>query len=123
GTTNLLSANQSSVETDTTGFDTANFATIARDTSKAWHGSASLRIVRGSGDPAVFMGSTTAFDVAPGEFVTWSCMLEQGDGLPDARLRIRWADASGVAVGFSDSPAFTPSGFNGKRHSFTAQAP
>lgn len=44
GTTNLLTANQASVETDTTGFGSSG-ATISRDTTKAWHGAASLKVV------------------------------------------------------------------------------
>ncbi|MEL7567641.1 MAG: sugar-binding protein, partial [Dehalobacterium sp.] len=45
GTTNLLTANQSSVETDTTGFSAFNSATLSRDTTERWHGSASLKVV------------------------------------------------------------------------------
>ena len=50
GTTNLLTANQSSVETDTTGFTTAGSwlinggATISRVTTEYWHGTASLKV-------------------------------------------------------------------------------
>lgn len=49
-TTNLLTANQASVETDTTGFSTASSfqinsgATITRVTTEKWHGNASLRV-------------------------------------------------------------------------------
>src|SRR5690606_9261968 len=46
-TTNLLTENQSSVETDTSGFLTGSrvsTATLSRDTTVAWHGSASLRV-------------------------------------------------------------------------------
>ncbi|MDE1904952.1 MAG: hypothetical protein KGH75_00695 [Rhodospirillales bacterium] len=43
-TTNLLTANQADVETDTTGFTTINTGvTLARDTSHAWHGASSLK--------------------------------------------------------------------------------
>ena len=44
GTTNLLSENQASVETDTTGFDSVNGSTILRDVTEAWYGSASLEV-------------------------------------------------------------------------------
>ncbi|MFO7172061.1 MAG: LamG-like jellyroll fold domain-containing protein [Bacillota bacterium] len=45
--TNLLSANQSSVETDTSGFQVtgSGAVSISRDTNKAWHGAASLKVV------------------------------------------------------------------------------
>jgi hypothetical protein len=51
GTTNLLSANQSSVETDTTGFSAsasallATGASISRVTTEHWSGAASLQVV------------------------------------------------------------------------------
>ncbi|HEX7022643.1 MAG TPA: hypothetical protein VF171_07285, partial [Trueperaceae bacterium] len=44
-TTNLLTANQSSVETDATGFSPFNGATISRVTTEFWHGQASLQVV------------------------------------------------------------------------------
>lgn len=45
GTTNLLSANQSSVETDLTGFFSINGGVISRDTTQYMSGAASLKIV------------------------------------------------------------------------------
>ena len=45
GTTNLLTANQSSVETDLTGFTALDAATLTRDTVEHWHGIASLKVV------------------------------------------------------------------------------
>lgn len=42
---NYLSVNQSNVETDTTGFATAQGATISRTTTEQWQGSASLSVV------------------------------------------------------------------------------
>jgi len=45
GTTNLLSANQASIETDTTGFSAISGATLTRVTAEHWHGDASLRVV------------------------------------------------------------------------------
>lgn len=46
GTINLLTANQASAETDTTGFAVVGSGvTITRDTTKSWHGLASLKVV------------------------------------------------------------------------------
>ena len=45
GTTNLLTANQASVETDLTGLNTVGTGvTIIRDTAERWHGVSSLRV-------------------------------------------------------------------------------
>lgn len=43
--TNLLTANQASIETDTTGFAALATATISRNTSFFWYGASSLRTV------------------------------------------------------------------------------
>lgn len=51
GTTNLLTANQSNVETDLTGI-TAATATVTRDATTAWQGSASAKSVTSSGSSA-----------------------------------------------------------------------
>jgi hypothetical protein len=45
GTTNLLTENQASVETDTTGYGSVSGATLTKDTIEHWHGGASLKIV------------------------------------------------------------------------------
>lgn len=46
GTTNLLTANQASVETDTAGFVAQTASSIlSRDTDEHWHGSASLKTI------------------------------------------------------------------------------
>lgn len=45
GVTNLLTANQASVETNTTGFTALLGATIARSTAQFWTGAASLEVI------------------------------------------------------------------------------
>ncbi len=42
---NMLTANQSDVETDTSGFTAITGATLTRDTTQQWHGAASLKVV------------------------------------------------------------------------------
>ncbi|NPV90063.1 MAG: hypothetical protein HPY50_04715 [Firmicutes bacterium] len=42
---NLLTNNQASIETDTTGFTLIGSPTLTRDTNEHWHGSASLKVV------------------------------------------------------------------------------
>lgn len=44
GTTNLITANQSNIETDGTGLTSAGSATLTRDTTTAWEGAASLKV-------------------------------------------------------------------------------
>ncbi len=45
GTTNLLTANQTSAETDLSGFVAFGSTTISRDTTEHWQGGASLKVV------------------------------------------------------------------------------
>lgn len=67
---NLLTANQSDIETDVSGFSTAASnllggnlpATMARDTSKSWHGAASLHMQT----PAGLTGGSAGIETTPG---------------------------------------------------------
>ncbi|HBC94479.1 MAG TPA: hypothetical protein DCZ10_16655, partial [Pelotomaculum sp.] len=66
-TANLLTANQSSVETDTTGLSSFSSATITRDTAEPWQGEACLKVVTpgsiaGEGMLADKTGLTLAVD-------------------------------------------------------------
>ncbi len=61
-TYNELTGNQQSVETDITGFTLVSGATIARDISRAWHGSASLKVT-----PAASAGSGARIPLAAPE--------------------------------------------------------
>jgi hypothetical protein len=66
GTINLLTANQSSVETDTTGFVNTSFgsSTMTRDTSKAWHGSASIKVTSTDAEQ-IMLGLSTELSPRP----------------------------------------------------------
>lgn len=62
GTTNVLTANQSSAETDLTGFTPLNGAVLAQDSSYAWHGRYSVKVstpgnTAGEGIKISFTGS------------------------------------------------------------------
>ncbi|MGB9781472.1 MAG: hypothetical protein ACPLXA_00715 [Moorellaceae bacterium] len=62
GTANVLTANQSSAETDLTGYVAGKGATLAQDTSYAWHGTKSVKVttpglVAGEGVRVSFTGS------------------------------------------------------------------
>lgn len=62
GAANVLTANQSSAETDLTGFTAVNGATLAQDSSYAWHGTYSVKVttlgaVAGEGVKVSFTGN------------------------------------------------------------------
>ena len=77
GTTNLLTANQASVETDLTGF-AALVGALARDTTRAWHGAACGRM---------------SADAAP---ITWTARTSGTGSHLDS---VAWSGTMWVAVG------------------------
>ncbi len=92
GTTNLLTANQSSVETDLTGFTAIRNATLSRDATKSWHGSASLRVTtpglqNDEGVAITYSASLSAGQVfnysvyLAGTGTVWLAILEYGSTL------------------------------------------
>uniref|UniRef100_UPI00261E1DDE phage tail spike protein n=1 Tax=Bacteroides sp. TaxID=29523 RepID=UPI00261E1DDE len=72
GTPNLLSANQSSVETNTTGFTSNNGAVLTRDITKYWTGNASLKVVSTGG---TYQGFCVTASVTTGLVYTFSVYL------------------------------------------------
>lgn len=70
-TKNLLTDNQASVETDTSGFVAGN-ATIARSTARAHHGAASLSVVALDGTLDSYVTAAVGAGIAPGGTYTLS---------------------------------------------------
>lgn len=87
---NILSLNQSSVETDLTGFSTLGSATQSRDTTKAWIGSASVKVITGG---AVNDGTSVSQANASGGAWTGSFYV-QGTGNFYLLMRITYTDAT-----------------------------
>lgn len=77
GTTNLLTANQSSIETDTTGLAGQYGATITRDTTEYWNGNASLKVVTpGARNFEGVTASVTGMTLAVGDQYTASAWVK-----------------------------------------------
>ena len=96
---NLLTANQASIETDTTGLAVANVATIARSTAQAKVGSASLLITDTNGTAnagaAGTPRGTSGIAVTPGVTYTGTASVLKGVGTRTLQLRLLWWDAGG----------------------------
>ena len=100
GTTNLLTANQSDVETDTSGFG-YNLCTLSRDTSLSWHGSACLKVTINNGAVSSGLYVTTAnASVIAGENVTASAYVRKGQGDYSVRITIEWKNSSGQIIDY-----------------------
>ena len=108
--TNLLTTNQASVETDTSGLASANASTIARSTAQAYIGSASLLMTSSIIGPA-FAGGTprpgsgTTVPVTAGLTYTASARVLNSVGSRQYRLRILWWNAAGANLGDTGAQA------------------
>lgn len=103
GTTNLLSANQSSVETDLTGLSVVlGTETLARDVAERWHGTSSLKVtttgVSGEGAKTASTDVSASMDYA-------ASIWAKGSGTINLKLNER--DSSDASIGTSDSGAIT----------------
>jgi len=102
-TTNLLTANQSSVETDTTGF-TGVESTITRDTTEYWNGSASLKVETNNATTVEGVVTNPSTDVSAALNYTFSCYVK-GSGTVKVILSER--DAENAAIGQGESAPIT----------------
>lgn len=100
-TTNLLTDNQASVETDLTGFSPNAAATIYRDTITAYHGTACLKIV--TNGVTGYEGATFTMAATPLQTYTFSVWLK-GAGVASVWINER---SSGGSVGSTITPDIT----------------
>lgn len=80
---NLLTANQSSVETDTTGFSVTGggTTTLTRDTTTAWQGSASLKAVTdGTTNPQGAKAALAGTNYQANQSYIFSCYVKGASG-------------------------------------------
>jgi hypothetical protein len=100
---NLLTANQASVETDTTGWQADGATSIARSTAQAYSGSASMLITSPvSGYGARTVGNT-AIPVTAGETYTVTGMVKSASRTQ--RTGVLWYTAAGAYISESTTPA------------------
>lgn|GEM_PF-6821728 len=115
GVTNLLTANQASVETDLTGLVIhGGGTTLIRDTSVAWQGSASIRVVTDGAQNFQGIMSDVLIPVAHSQTYTFSAWV-RGSGNID--LVIHEYTAAGVLIAGSHSSMSANSAWT--RHSVT----
>ncbi|MFA7265143.1 MAG: hypothetical protein WC054_02425 [Candidatus Nanopelagicales bacterium] len=102
--TNLLTANQSSLETDTTGWVTAGEnCTASRSTTKAFSGAASLRL-SSTASGTMWTSTLTGTDGVPvdaGDFYTAAALVANNSGSTStpAFIGLRFYDAVGTLIG------------------------
>ena len=98
GTTNLLTANQASVETDLTGLGVYSGATITRDTTEKWQGTASMKVV--TNGVAVHEGAKTypATSVFASTTYTGSAWVKVPAGATIQLMLSDWVDKSNAVT-------------------------
>ncbi len=127
GTTNLLTANQSSVETDLTGLsmlgDEAAKGTLTRNTVQKWSGNACAKVDMNTemsvGDD-VCMGTPAGaggIAVSGGTAYVFSVYIKSSEGTTDdAKLRIVEYNSAGVAIADTLSPFLVTTSADFSRH-------
>ena len=120
---NLLTENQASVETDTTGW-AGYILTVARSTAQALHGSASLLVTRasGGGGSAYTPTGVSGIPVTPGETYTATASFRAATGTPDARVGIGWYTSGGAVIS-QPVNAYTATSSSWRTEYLTAVAP
>ena len=99
GRTNALSANQASLETDTTGWAAVANCSISRSTSQASNGSASLAVLSGSaGDMTASTTTATKFAVTANNKFSATAEFRAGSTGRACSVGIIWLNAAGSAL-------------------------
>lgn len=91
-TVNMLSANQRSVETDTTGFATKGGAAILRDTDNYWDGAASLKVTTDGTGGDRSGARTTGIAASSSTVYVASLYAKAVSGTPTIRIFLYDAD-------------------------------
>jgi hypothetical protein len=102
GAGNLLTVNQASLETDTSGWVAGAATTIARSTSQAAHGAASLQLTKTGATGLAFANTPAGLigvPVEPG--LTYTAMISYRPATTPRKIRTRLAfyDAAGAYIG------------------------
>lgn len=97
-TTNLLTANQSDVETDLTGFTSiGSGVTLARDAGRAWHASSSLKLrTDGSATGQGFEVRVPVAEFTPSETITLSAYVLTDATSAGAQIRMLCSSDAGT---------------------------
>jgi hypothetical protein len=125
GRTNALSANQASLETNTTGWVAVTNCSISRSTSQFSSGTASLAVLSGSaGDMTASTTTATKFAVAPNNKFSATAEFRADSTARACSVGIIWLNAAGSAIAtvFGTAENNSTSGWNELNVAATAPA-
>src|SRR5579859_237373 len=124
--TNLFSANQADIETDTTGFEgfVGAAGSLSRDTSQSWHGASSLKVViDGSGTFQYVVANIDASKFVPSQPYTLSVYAKAATGSPGLRFFIQGDNDFADNGNISSVQTITLSSSGWTRYSVTGTMP
>ena len=121
---NLLTVNQSSLETDTTGWIADTNCTIARSTAQAADGIASLSLTSAAGgDMYANTNPVTTYGVQPLQQITAIAYFRTQTSARSCRLELLWYDAGSSFISASNGGSVTDSTSAWTQAFVTALAP
>jgi hypothetical protein len=124
GRTNFLSANQASLETDTTGWQAESNASITRTTSQASVGTASLQMqASGAGTMTATTTAATQFPVTPNVSHSARADFRAAVTARSCRVGIIWLTSAGATISTAYGSAVTDSSTDWVTGTVTATAP
>jgi len=124
GRTNVLSANQASLETNTTGWDALTNCAIARSTAQASSGSASLALTAtASGDAVATTTTATAFAVTASTEFSATAEFRANTTVRSTAVGILWRNSSGTTISTAYGTSETDSASAWNQCTVTATAP
>lgn len=128
GTPNLLTANQASVETDTTGFENTTNCALSRSTAQAAHGAASLQAAAAANGtvnfgPGIEATVTSLAPVVAGVTYTAVAQVRSSQAGRNAQAYIRWMNSSGAGLSNSYGSGTAIAANTWELRSVTATAP
>lgn len=124
GRTNVLSANQASLETNTTGWAAATNCAIARTTSQASNGTASLQLTASAaGDMTASTTSATKFAVSPSKKFSATAEFRAATTARSCSVGIQWLNTAGSTISTAFGTAENDSSSAWNECNVTATAP
>ena len=124
GRTNMLTPNQASLETNTTGWEASSNCAIARSTSQYSSGVASLSLTASaSGDMTASTTSATAVTITPNHYFSARAEFKSGSSARSVYVGIRWLTSAGATISTSYGTAVTDSSTAWTAASYSAVAP
>lgn len=124
GRTNVLSANQASLETNTTGWTAVSNCAISRSTSQFSDGASSLQLTASSsGDMTASTTSATKFAVTASKKFSATAEFKAGSTARSCSVGIQWLNSSGTAISTAYGTAENDSSSSWNEINVSATAP